>query len=71
MSSFDSRGDPAARPAASPHAEYVPASCPACHSRAVVTKAKRPDASSYWRCLDCGEMWNVTRPHVTRSRTGR
>lgn len=40
-----------------------PPACPACQSASVTTTAKNPDASSYWRCERCGEIWNVGRRH--------
>ena len=57
----DSRGYPTASPAASRHTVDSPASCPACRSPSIVTTAKIPDENSYWRCKDCGEIWNVSR----------
>jgi predicted Zn finger-like uncharacterized protein len=39
----------------------VPASCPTCRSSSIVTTAKSPDAESYWRCTNCGEVWNDSR----------
>jgi transposase-like protein len=39
----------------------VPAKCPACGSRDVVTTSKVVDSSSYWRCGGCGEVWNIGR----------
>lgn len=39
----------------------LPAKCPACASRDLVTASKVVDASSYWRCNACGEVWNVGR----------
>ena len=43
--------------------------CPACRSSSTTTTAKHPDAASYWRCRQCGEVWNVERrQHETRSR---
>ena len=38
-----------------------PTLCPACRSSSIVTTEKVPNASSYWRCTSCGEMWNVSR----------
>ena len=32
-------------------------SCPDCGSRSVTCASKSADANSYWRCLDCGQMW--------------
>ena len=49
---------PADRFAASDH---IPAACPACQSESIVTTAKVPDATSYWRCTSCGEIWNASR----------
>jgi len=39
----------------------VPAACPACHSSSIVTTVKTPDVNTYWRCVKCGEIWNVGR----------
>jgi ribosomal protein L37AE/L43A len=38
-------------------ADAAPA-CPKCRSKNSTTAAKRPTANSYWRCLQCGEVWN-------------
>jgi transposase-like protein len=35
--------------------------CPACRSPDVTTTSKTVDAESYWRCLGCGNVWNVRR----------
>jgi predicted Zn finger-like uncharacterized protein len=43
-----------------------PELCPACKSSSIVTNAKIPDADSYWRCTNCGEVWNVARSQNTR-----
>jgi predicted Zn finger-like uncharacterized protein len=43
-----------------------PTTCPACQSSAIVTTEKKPDASSYWRCESCGEVWNDARLDATR-----
>ena len=45
----------------------APAACPACQSSAIVTTEKKPDASSYWRCESCGEVWNDSRLDATRN----
>jgi len=37
------------------------ARCPVCRSASVATTAKNPDESSYWRCDNCGEVWNAGR----------
>lgn len=40
---------------------HVPAKCPSCNSRDIVTTSKVIDASAYWRCESCGEVWNMAR----------
>jgi len=40
-----------------------PSECPACRSSSVTTRDKHPDVNSYWRCEQCGEIWNVGRRH--------
>jgi predicted Zn finger-like uncharacterized protein len=47
-------------------AHVVPVTCPACQSSSIVTKAKIPDADSYWRCTNCGEVWNMLRSQNDR-----
>jgi predicted Zn finger-like uncharacterized protein len=47
----------------------VPASCPKCKSSSIVTTAKIPDADSYWRCTNCGEVWNDSRRQTPPYRT--
>ena len=39
----------------------APTSCPYCRSPRIVTTGEKVDASSYWRCQACGEMWNLGR----------
>jgi hypothetical protein len=39
----------------------LPGTCPSCRSLAIATTAKQPDANSYWRCADRGEVWNQGR----------
>ena len=39
----------------------APTQCPTCHSKDVKTTSKVIDASTYWRCGACGEVWNVAR----------
>lgn len=43
-----------------------PASCPTCKSSSIVTTAKIPDADSYWRCTNCGDIWNAARTQARR-----
>jgi transposase-like protein len=46
-------------------------SCPACRSADVKTTTPVATAESYWRCLVCGEVWNVGRRESSqRSRYG-
>ena len=44
----------------------APVTCPACQSSAVLTKAKSPDAASYWLCTTCGDIWNASRTVADR-----
>jgi len=45
--------------------------CPFCGSSKVKTPAEKVDASSYWRCETCGQMWNAGRlQSSSRSRYG-
>jgi hypothetical protein len=37
------------------------ADCPFCRSRDVKTTSKEANASTYWRCLACGQIWNASR----------
>lgn len=75
MSSFPrSNSTSPRRPSAtsSSRATEIPTVCPTCQSPEIATTAKSPDASSYWRCTSCGEIWNNARHHgapvgVTRS----
>ena len=45
----------------SPGEPEVPARCPACRSQDVKTTSKVASVDNYWRCGDCGEVWNVAR----------
>jgi transposase-like protein len=47
-----------------------PKECPFCRSTRIVTSAERIDASSYWRCEGCGQMWNVERLRSFGRHTG-
>jgi predicted Zn finger-like uncharacterized protein len=44
-----------------PDEPEVPSRCPACRSQDVKTTSKVASADAYWRCGDCGEVWNVAR----------
>ena len=39
----------------------IPAVCPFCASSKIKTASEKVDASNYWRCEACGQMWNVGR----------
>ena len=49
----------------------APTRCPSCGARDVVTTSKVVDASSYWRCGACGEVWNVARQREASRYVGR
>lgn len=38
-----------------------PDACPFCKSRDIATVSKAVDASTYWRCTPCGQIWNPSR----------
>ena len=55
----------------SPEEVPPPKVCPACRSVDLTTTGKKATATSYWRCLKCGEVWNQERlgggrPYVPR-----
>ena len=52
-------------PQSIPEKAAPPARCPVCRSQDVTTTSKVANVDSYWRCCDCGEVWNVE-----RNRTG-
>jgi transposase-like protein len=39
----------------------VPKTCPFCNSVDITTTSKTVDASTYWRCTACGQIWNAGR----------
>jgi predicted Zn finger-like uncharacterized protein len=67
MASWYSRGAPLHPPTSSHLTPTIPDSCPACRASEIVTTAKSPDSSSYWRCTNCGEIWNESRYQPGRS----
>ena len=69
MNSFNPFGDPSGKVELT--AAAAPTTCPTCRSSSIITKAKKPDASSYWRCTSCGEIWNQSRHQIGRSEVGR
>lgn len=44
----------------------TPKACPYCRSSELTTASKAPDASAYWRCKTCGQMWNVARHRTSQ-----
>jgi transposase-like protein len=54
--------------AAAPTNARIPTACPACRSLSIATTARTPDEHAYWRCSDCGEIWNAARREANRSR---
>jgi len=44
-----------------PEAPPQPAACPFCRSSKIMTTSVKADASAYWRCEACGQVWNVGR----------
>jgi len=66
MGSFEPRGNAPDQSVQPDPAATAPASCPTCQSRSITTTAKTPDSTSYWRCTDCGEVWNDSRRHAAR-----
>jgi transposase-like protein len=39
----------------------APTACPFCRSSRIITASEKVDASTYWRCESCGELWNLGR----------
>lgn len=48
--------------------DVLPQSCPSCGATRLVTTAKVPSSSSYWRCLVCGEIWTPARRQAPAAR---
>jgi transposase-like protein len=49
--------------------QEVPAACPSCKSTLISTTAKNPAVDCYWRCDQCGEVWNSGRSRPTPPRS--
>jgi transposase-like protein len=49
-----------------PHVK--PTTCPFCKSSQIAAATEKVDASTYWRCESCGEMWNLGRLNVSANR---
>ena len=39
----------------------LPSICPVCRGQSISTAAKVASTDAYWRCADCGEVWNDAR----------
>ena len=39
----------------------APKACPFCNSSKVTTNSKAISILTYWRCTDCGQIWNADR----------
>ena len=48
----------------------APAACPSCRSADIKTTSKSVNVETYWRCVACGEVWNVTRRETRRPSYG-
>jgi hypothetical protein len=44
-----------------PPPPVTPVTCPFCGAGTIKAASEKVDASSYWRCVACGEMWNLNR----------
>ena len=51
-----------------PDVPCVPTACPFCRSPQITTASEKVDASAYWRCEACGEMWNLGRLRTSANR---
>jgi transposase-like protein len=51
----------------------TPTACPFCRSPKIMTTSTKADASAYWRCEACGQVWNVgrLRPMSRQNQGGR
>jgi hypothetical protein len=46
----------------------TPVTCPFCGAGTIKAASEKVDASSYWRCVACGEMWNLNRMQTAPAR---
>jgi transposase-like protein len=44
-----------------PETAAAPKTCPFCKSLNITTTSKEVNASTYWRCAACGQIWNAGR----------
>jgi transcription elongation factor Elf1 len=57
------------RPLAADHDgidRLTPSACPFCGSSNVTTASEKVDQSTYWRCVPCGQMWNIERHELSK-----
>lgn len=59
-------GKPPIEPGAGP--VVAPSVCPTCRGRSISTTSKVATIESYWRCADCGEVWNDARRGEVRGK---
>ena len=53
-------------------ATVAPKACPFCKSADITTTSKTMNVSTYWRCIGCGQIWNVDRlQYGQRTPSGR
>jgi transposase-like protein len=46
-----------------------PSACPSCRGSDITTTSKNVNTETYWRCVACGEVWNVGRRETTSRRS--
>ena len=49
------------KPPIAPERPRITPRCPSCGTFTAETTSKSVDASTYWRCTRCGEVWNAGR----------
>jgi len=55
-------------PASVPSVTSPPAACPFCRSEKISTASKAVSDATYWRCEQCGQIWNPSRLLAYRGR---
>ena len=48
-------------PLREPELPAAPTACTFCRALNITAASEKVDASTYWRCETCGQMWNVAR----------
>jgi ribosomal protein L37AE/L43A len=54
--------------ATAPEPSKAVTACPFCRSLKIMTTRQKVDATNYWRCEACGEIWNTGRLQGSSSR---